>query len=286
MASKKGARISSSPKKFNTQITGMNARLQALAPGSPPPPGTPVYYYTYYGLSSANGSDFNNKYLFWSTPVTGLYAQYNNPVTSSSTVKNQVKIWIKAFRAFAAPLLNIIAASANATSDDEAIFNLVLNVNRKKPTHSHTPIADQCFTDWTVSAGGNMKAGSKSAHDSKRHSLAEGADGVQYATMILDDTPENITNNIATAVAANLAATNARIATPTLPVPVPLPIPAAPPAHPDDRTAQVFYSGATHPFSLGASNKGNYLYVWSRWYNSKHPELAGDWNSRQVILIN
>ena len=37
MASKKGARISSSPKEFNTQITRMNARLQALAPTSPPP---------------------------------------------------------------------------------------------------------------------------------------------------------------------------------------------------------------------------------------------------------
>jgi len=280
------ARISSSPKEFNTQITRMNARLQALAPTSPPPPGTPIYYFTYYGLSSTNGSDFNNKYLFWSTPLTGLYAQYNNPVTSSSTVKNQVKTWIKNFRAFADPLLNIIAASPNATTDDEAIFNLVLNINRKHPTHTHTKIVDACFTDWTGSGGGNMKAGSRSTTDTKRHSLAEGADGVQYAYMILNDTPENIANNIATAVAANLAATNARTANPSLPAPIPVPLPLAPPQHPDDGANQEFFSGATHQFTFGASNKGKYLYTWSRWYNSKHPEIAGDWNARQVELIN
>lgn len=282
MATKKEhIRISSSPKKFNTQIAAGDGRLQALAPNQPPAPAPPVYYWQYLGLSSANAADWHNKYLFWSTPITGLYALYSNPASSTSLVKKQVKLWIKAFRVFGNPLLNLIAASPNATSDDEAIFNLILTINHKHPTHTHTKIEDACHTDWTGHGGGNMKAGSRSTTDTKRHSLAAGADGVQYAYMILNDTPENIAKSIAIAVAANLAATNARIANPSLPPPVPVPLPLAPPQHPDDGATQVFYSGATNQFAYGAGSKGKYLYVWSRWYNSKHPEIAGDWNARQ-----
>ena len=171
---KEGPRISESPKEFNIQINRMDDRLQAIEPTS----GNP--YWQFYGLTSTNGSDFHNKRLFWNTPTTGLFAKYSSPATSTSTVKEQVKVWIAGFRAFGNPLLDVIAASPNATSDDEAIFNLVLNINRKKASHSHTPIADLCYTDWSVGSGGNKTAGSKSAHDSKRHSLAEGADGKLY----------------------------------------------------------------------------------------------------------
>ncbi|MHB8259172.1 MAG: hypothetical protein ACYDCN_05935 [Bacteroidia bacterium] len=277
---KKGLRISTSPKKFDPYITSTDDRLQAVEPTSG------EHYWQYLGLSSTNGSDWHNKRTYWDTPLTGLHALYTNPDTSTSTVKGRVKQFIKDFRAFADPLLSLIAANPNSTATEEQIFNLVLNKNRKKPTHTHTKIADQCFTDWTGHGGGNMKAGSKSEHDSKRHSLAEGADGVQYATMIMDDTPENIATAIAAVVAQNLAAANARIANPSLPAPIPIPLPTAPPAHPDDGAKQEFFSGATQQFSFGADKKGKYLYVWSRWFNSKHPEIAGDWNARQVVLIN
>ncbi len=279
-AKKKEPRISLSPKKFNPYLGRTDDRLQAIEPLS----GNP--YWQQYGLTSANATDWHNKRLFFTAATTGLFAKYSNPATSTSLVKQQVKGWIKAFRTFANPLLNIIAASPNATSDDEAIFNLVLNVNRKKPTHTHTKIEDACHTDWVGHGGGNMKAGSRSTTDTKRHSLPEGADGVQYAWMILDDTPENITSNIASVQKANDAAIALRTANPALPVPIPLPLPVAPPQHPDDGAKQEFFSGATHQFAFGAANKGKYLYVWSRWYNSKHPEIAGDWNARQVELIN
>ena len=279
MAKKKSKpRISSSANVFNAFVARTDDRLQGIEPAS----GNP--YWQFYGLTSTNATDWANKRQFFTTPGTGLYALYSNPLTSSSPIKKQVKQFIKDFRAFGSPLLNIIAASPNATSDDEEIFNLVLNKNRKKPTHSHTKIADACYTDWTGSGGGNMKAASRSETDSSRHSLAEGADGVQYATMILDDTPENIATAIAAAQQANNAAAAARAANPATIVPT-VPIPVAPPQHPDDGTTQEFFSGASHQFILGAANKGKYLYTWSRWYNSKHPELAGDWNARQVILI-
>ncbi|HEX7414744.1 MAG TPA: hypothetical protein VF411_11940 [Bacteroidia bacterium] len=282
---KKEPRISESPKEFNIEIARMDDRLQALAPTSPPPPGTPINYWAFLGLTNVNASDFHNKRLFWNTPVTGLYAKYSDPTTSTSAVKTQVKLWIAAFRAFANPLLNIIAASPNATSDDETIFNLVLNVNRHHGTHTHTKIADKCVTEWAGEGVGTKKAASKSSADTKRHSLAAGADGVQYAYTIMDENPKTIQPRTQAVINTNNAAAAARVVNPTLPTPVPLPLPLAVPQHPQDGTTKEFFSGSTHQFAFGADKKGKYLYTWSRWYNSKHPEIAGDWNARQVELI-
>ena len=279
-AKRERPRISRSAKVFNIHINRMDDRLQSIEPTSRNP------YWQVYGLSSANATDFRNKRLFWSTTGTGLYALYGDPTTSTSIIKARVKAFITNFRTFANPLLNIVAASPNAGTEEERIFILVLGVNIQHPSHTHTKIADKCITDWTGHGGGNMKAGSKSEHDTNRHSVAEGADGVQYAYMILDAPPEVIAKAIAVATAANLAAENARTANPQLPPPIPIPLPTAPPEHPDDGTKQEFFSGAIHQFTFGADKKGKYIYVWSRWYNSKHPEIAGDWNARQVELIS
>ncbi|MHB8402868.1 MAG: hypothetical protein ACYDCN_12730 [Bacteroidia bacterium] len=278
---KKGPRISKSPKKFNTEINRMDDRLQAVEPVS----GNP--YWQEYGFSNVNGSDFHNKRLFWSAPPTGLFAKSRDPKTSTTTVKGLVKTFIKDFRIFAKSLLNLVATAPISTSVEEGIFNLVLDKNRAHPSHTHTTIEDQCFTKWSASGGGNMKATSHTEHDAKgRGAVAEGSDGVQYATLIMDAPPEKIAEAIAAVVAQNLAAANARIANPSLPAPVPLPLPTAPPEHPDDGTKQEFFSGATKEFSFGADKKGKYLYSWSRFFNSKHPELASAWNARQVELIN
>ena len=281
---KKGIRISKSPKVFDTDITTGDDHLLAIEPTS----GLP--YWQHLGLSSANATDWHNKRVFWDTPLTGLHDLYINPVTSTSVVKENVKLFIKNFRTFANPLLNIIAASPNATANEEKIFHLVLTANRKKPTHTHTKIADQCFTTWSGEGAGSKKAASRSLHDSKRASLAEGADGVQYAYVIMDENPKTIAARTAAIVSANeKAAVAARMASPAPPVPAPVPeptpLPQPVPQHPDDGTKQEFFSGATHQFSFGADKEGKWLCAWSRWFNSKHPELAGDWNEMQTVRI-
>src|ERR1035437_5529244 len=97
---KKGTRIPDSPKKFDPYITTSDDRLQSIEPTS----GNP--YWQFLGLSSANATDWHNKRSFWDTPVTGIHALYNNPATSTSTVKGNLKQFIKDFRAFADPLLS------------------------------------------------------------------------------------------------------------------------------------------------------------------------------------
>ncbi|HEX7415256.1 MAG TPA: hypothetical protein VF411_14520 [Bacteroidia bacterium] len=279
MASHKRGRIATSPVDFNVYINNSDNRLQDTEPTSG------NQYWQQLGLTSTNASDWNDKCLFWNTPTTGLYDLYNNPATSTSIIKAQVKEFIADFRAFANPLLHIIAASPNATEVDEKAFNLVLNKNRKKASHSHTKIADQCYTYWDEGAWGEMKAFSRNGHEGG-YSLAAGADGVQYAYVILDGTPEDNIKAMIAAQKANDTALALKAAKPTLPDPELVPMPPAPPLHPSDGTTKEFFSGATHQFSFGADKRAKYLYVWSRWYNSKHPELAGDWNSMQMLLIN
>ncbi|HEX7414779.1 MAG TPA: hypothetical protein VF411_12120, partial [Bacteroidia bacterium] len=151
---KKGIRISKSPKKFDPYLSSSDDRLQEIEPISGLPWGEVL------GLSTVNISDWHNKRLFWDTPTTGLFAKYSSAATSTSVVKGLVKTFITDFRTFADPLLNLIAASPKASNIDEKAFNLVLNINRKHPTHTHTKIADQCFTKWAGEGGGNMKASS------------------------------------------------------------------------------------------------------------------------------
>ena len=267
-------RISSSHKIFDPYITSGDDHLQAIEPTSTLP------YWQWLGLTAVNASDWHTKRQAWDTPGTGLFALYSNVATSTSVVKQNVKTFITNFKTFASPLLDIIAASPNAAAQEEQIFNLILKKNRKKPTKTHTPIADQCLTTWSSNKGGDMKAASRNEHEAKRASVTAGADGVQYAYMILEEMPEDQAAAITAAQKANAAAVIASPANPVLVV-----VPAAPPQHPDDNTKQEFHSGATTLFHLGAANSGSYLYVWSRWYNSKHPELAGSWNARQVVLI-
>jgi hypothetical protein len=57
------------------------------------------------------------------------------------------------------------------------------------------------------------------------------------------------------------------------------------PQNPDDGTKQEVFTKATHDFRFGADKEGQFLCVFSRWYNTKHPELAGDWGEMQIALI-
>ncbi len=99
----------------------------------------------------------------------------------------------------------------------------------------------------------------------------------------MDDNPKTIAARTAAAINANAARTANVSSTAAASLPAPLPAPV--PQNPDDGAKQEFYSGATHQFNFGTANSDKWLCAWSRWFNSKHPELAGDWNEMQTIRI-
>jgi len=55
----------------------------------------------------------------------------------------------------------------------------------------------------------------------------------------------------------------------------------------DDVTLDFFISTrASFTLSLGTANLTKKLYVFARWYNTKHPELAGHWSSIEQVVIS
>jgi hypothetical protein len=43
---------------------------------------------------------------------------------------------------------------------------------------------------------------------------------------------------------------------------------------------------AAFEFDAGFTNQGKWLVVYFRWYNTKHPDLAGKWSPMVTIAIS
>ena len=233
------SRISKSPTKFNSYINNTDSFLAANDPSGQP-------NWKRLGLKNANNTEWNTKRVLWRDT---LYPKYSNPDQKTSTVVKDVQQFIKDFSTFASPLLNIIAASPDGTAQDEEIFNLILMKNRKKPTHSTTPIEEQVYGTLTGIGGGSVKCAFRTEHDTKRPSLAEGADSVEIAYSI---------------IAAG----------------------QAPPANPDEAEETFISSKASFVLETGAENSGKKLYLFARWFVVKNDALAGPYSQVMSVLIS
>lgn len=59
-----------------------------------------------------------------------------------------------------------------------------------------------------------------------------------------------------------------------------------PPVSTDDEGLKTYLSTrASFSIDLGSVNTAKYLYIYFRWYNTKHPELAAPWSSLYTMLI-
>jgi hypothetical protein len=204
--------------------------------------GTPVNNGNRLGLSDDNITDWSAHRANWRD---NLYPKHSSPVTKTSVVVRDVQDFMRAFRAFAQPLLNIIAASPATTNDDAAVYNVVRDSEHANPTHPITPIAENVMADARQIGGGQVEFTCRTSHDSKRASKAEGADSVQVAYIIGTTPPANI----------------------------------------NATTSKEVFTHAKFTFHAGAENAGNKLYIYMRWYNTKHPELAGPWSSLVTVIL-
>ncbi|MEP7168668.1 MAG: hypothetical protein ABI855_04805 [Bacteroidota bacterium] len=199
---------------------------------------------TRLGLTTTNQSDWASKRTFWKDT---LFPKYSDPIQSTSVVKEDVKTFMKDFRTFANPLLDVMAASPAATNEDAAVFHFVLV--RKKPSHQTEPIKDAVVTDVKANGGGDMIFSCRTSHDTKRASKAEGADSVQVAfkVAVRNEDP--------------------------------------PPVDANDGTTKEIFTKAKFILHAGGANAGKKLYVWCRWYNTKNPPIAGSWNNMITVMI-
>jgi hypothetical protein len=143
-------------------------------------------------------------------------------------------------------ILDRIAASPNVTIVDLSTFNIKKGALQKTTRSvATTPISEPVLAALQALGGGSFYIKCRGT-SSERASILDGADCVQYVLHVGDTPPAS---------------------------------PDAPGLSKDVSTKACF------TLQLGAGNSAKYLYIYFRWYNTKHPELAGPWSSMQMSLI-
>ncbi|MFN8322591.1 MAG: hypothetical protein U0T74_08045 [Chitinophagales bacterium] len=118
-------------------------------------------------------------------------------------------------------------------------------LKRKAPTHHRVPVTELCYGSFTPQGSGRIKAGFRTLQNSGRPALAQGANCVQIAYSIGEPAPTH-------------AGEAARL----------------------DIVPRASYVIETSP-----AHAGKWLYIFSRWYNSKHPQLAGPWSQAMQVMV-
>ena len=123
-------------------------------------------------------------------------------------------------------------------------------IGHSNPTHTDVPIAELCVVGMISEGLGLYDIMSSVSTDSTRASKAHKGDTVQFSYAIFDTEAE------------------AHIIDPLDIV-----------MHQDTSTHAHFH----HDF--GAANQGKWLVIYFRWFNTKHPELAGRWSAMRILAI-
>jgi hypothetical protein len=143
-------------------------------------------------------------------------------------------------------VLDRIAASPNVEIEDLGMFNINIGILKKtRRSVSLTPIVEPVTVTIQPLGGGSVTIKCYST-TGQRSAIYSDADSVQYLYMVAD----------------------------------------APPASADaPGLMKEISTRATFTMSLGSASSGNKLYIYFRWYSTKHPELAGPWSGLQTTLI-
>jgi hypothetical protein len=143
-------------------------------------------------------------------------------------------------------ILDRIAASTSATITDFETFNVKSgSLEKNTRSISTTPISEKVSATIQPLGGGSVSIKSYTP-TSQRAGICDGADSVQY------------TYSVGT----------------------------TPPASADaDGLKTGLSTKASFTLDLGAASSAKYLYIYFRWYNTKHPDLAGPWCSLETMLI-
>jgi hypothetical protein len=214
-------------------------------------PDTTNPYWTDYGWSSAQSTAFTDDWHdVW---VDDLYPKWKNPLTKTTPVVKAVEKFMKDFKEWVKTekLIDKIKSWNDVSVDDSLIWNFVLE--RKDPTHRTEPIEKSIFPQLAAAGGGVIAAEVRADKDETRPSIPvdEGADSVQYAWAIFDKREDTTKEGVS----------------------------------PDDMQ-KATSTRASFDFDAGMTNQGRWLVIYFRWYNTKHPNLAGKWSVMQVIAIS
>ncbi len=185
----------------------------------------------------------------YATAWAPLYTKYSDKKNSRTTaVKDQLLELISNVIGFDQDnhILDRIASSPNVTIVDMETFNIKKgSLQKTTKSFSSTPISEPVTVTIQPLGGGSLTVKCYSS-TGQRAAIYDGADSVQYLYQIGDTAP-------ASAEASGLT--------------------------------KELTTKASFTLALGSGSSAKNLYIYFRWYNTKHPELAGPWSSLQTTLI-
>ncbi len=143
-------------------------------------------------------------------------------------------------------ILDRIAASPNVIIEDLGIFNINIGILQKtRRSVLTTPITEPVTVTIQPLGGGSMNIKCYST-TGQRSAIYSVADSVQYVYIVSDTPP----------VSAEAPGLSKEIST-----------------------------RGTFTLALGSGSSAKNLYIYFRWYCTKHPELSGPWSAMQTSLI-
>ncbi|MBB3188291.1 hypothetical protein [Microbacter margulisiae] len=207
--------------------------------------GTPTTNATRLGITEEEVTQWKSFNTQWS-PLYALYVDKKNSRTT--TVKDKLLKIISNTVDFnkLSHFLDRIAASVSVTIDDLAMFHIGKGtLDAEARTVGEKPIQESVSVT-LAPLGGNVVSVKCRSSIGSRYSIYPGANCVQYLYMVSETPPES---EEAPGLKMNIS------------------------------TKAIFN------LSLGAGNIGKFLYIYLRWYNTKHPELASPWSKLENTIV-
>ena len=178
-----------------------------------------------------------------------LYLLYSDKKNSRTTaVKDQLLSIIDEVTDLdqSCHLLDRIAASPNVTVADMETFNIKKGILQKTTRSvATTPLTNQVAAAIQPIGGGSVTIKCRNI-SGERAGIDEGANCVQYAYVVGDKAP----------VSAD-----------------------------GENLRREISTKASFVLALGSASSAQSLFIYFRWYNTKHPELAGPWSALMTTLI-
>jgi hypothetical protein len=185
--------------------------------------------------------------------VNDLFPKWSDPLLKTKEVNQNVETFMKDFAQFVQneKLVDKIKSSGIATNADALTWNFVLV--RSEPTVQTDPIDKDLFAEVVAGGRGAIEVEVRAEEDQSRPSIPTdaGADSVQYAWKVFATKEETANPNLT----------------------------------PEEMTRDIS-TKARFEFDAGFANQGKWLVIYFRWYNTKRPNLAGQWSAMTTLAIS
>ena len=222
------------------------------------PTGSTLHNWERLGLLQSEMTAISAFYVMWFTGIAtnpGAYELHIDPEKKNKKTRRDVVKIMEDVSSYLQPLLTRMSGSANLTEGDM----LVLNIKIRK-TFSFIKKVIESIPHIVQIALGQARVRLKfyDTQDSKKPSIPEGADSIEIAYIILDPLQE-------TELQGKVKKTA--------------------PKHPDDGCYKEIHTRATIILDFETIHAGKQVYLFARFYHTKHHDLAGTWTPVYIFRI-